>query len=221
MAVKQATITISAIKLLGFENIVFEKDELKETQTATFKTKQKIPLILFPATQEEVQDCLRIARQYAISVYPVSSGKNWGYGSSVPYADNCVLLNLNRMCKITNYNEKQGTICIEPGVTQGDLCVFLKKQGGKFWMDATGASPDCSIICLAKRTQQIGACRRQYPLACRRGTPPRLPMLRVHAKTPRRRCTRGRGSRRHRSSTDPPPRCGRTRNTGEACRAPV
>jgi 4-cresol dehydrogenase (hydroxylating) len=37
-------------------------------------------------------------------------------------------------------------VTIEPGVTQRQLHDFLKERQSRLWMDATGASPDCSII---------------------------------------------------------------------------
>jgi 4-cresol dehydrogenase (hydroxylating) len=35
---------------------------------------------------------------------------------------------------------------VEPGVTQAQLYAFLNERASKLWMDATGASPECSII---------------------------------------------------------------------------
>ncbi|MCU0247984.1 MAG: FAD-dependent oxidoreductase, partial [Bryobacter sp.] len=134
------------IDALGAEYVVTDSGSRLSAQTATFSTESKIPAILRPANREQVQACLRIAQRHQVPVYPISSGKNWGYGSRVPATDNCVLLDLGRLDRILDYDADLGTLTIEPGVTQQQVFDFLKAHGGKFWMDATGASPSCSII---------------------------------------------------------------------------
>jgi 4-cresol dehydrogenase (hydroxylating) len=89
---------------------------------------------------------MRIASEWGTPVYPVSSGKNWGYGSRMPASDNCVLLDLGRMNRILDFSEELGYVTVEPGVTQAQLRDFLKERGSRLWMDSTGASPDCSLI---------------------------------------------------------------------------
>jgi 4-cresol dehydrogenase (hydroxylating) len=63
----------------------------------------------------------------------------------VPTAD-AVLLDLGRLNRILEFDEDLAYVTIEPGVTQGQLHRFLRDRGSRLWMDATGASPDCSII---------------------------------------------------------------------------
>src|ERR1700760_348127 len=89
---------------------------LREAETATFSTRQTIPFILRPHSREEVQECLREANRTGIPVYPVSSGKNWGYGSRVPPVDHCALLDLSALNRILDYNERLGYVTVEPGV---------------------------------------------------------------------------------------------------------
>ena len=123
-----------------------QTDEQSLRISATFETRQRVPAILRPASCEELQDCLRIANRFHVPVYPISSGKNWGYGSRVPPLDGCVLLDLSRMNRIVDFNEELGFITVEPGVTQRQLYEYLKQRGSRLWMDATGSSPDCSLI---------------------------------------------------------------------------
>ena len=68
---------------LGGEFVVTERTELAAAQTTTFRTEQRVPAILRPANREQVQACVRIANQFRVPLYPVSSGLNWGYGSKV------------------------------------------------------------------------------------------------------------------------------------------
>ena len=77
---------------------------------------------------------------------PISTGKNWGYGSRAPVRDG-VLLDLGRLNRIVDFDEELAYVTIEPGVTQRQLFdVPAASASRDSWMDATGASPDCSII---------------------------------------------------------------------------
>lgn len=119
---------------------------LRVAGTATFQTRQSISAILRPANTTEVQECVRIANRHRIPLYPVSSGKNWGYGSRVPPADGCALLELKRLDRIVDFSEELAFITVEPGVTQRRVYEYLKERNSRLWMDATGSSPDCSLI---------------------------------------------------------------------------
>ena len=107
--------------VLGRENLITQEEPLRAAATATFSVDRQIPAILRPANREQVQQSLRIASKFAVPVYPISSGKNWGYGSRVPVRDGCVLLDLGRMNRILEFNEDLAYATVEPGVTQGQL----------------------------------------------------------------------------------------------------
>ena len=132
--------------VLGDEFVVIDPATRGEYQTATYLTRNKISAIIFPKSTLEVQACLRIANEFKLPIYPISTGKNYGYGSRVPTADNCVVMELSRMNNIVDFNEELGYVALEPGVTQGQLNEFLKSRNSKLWMDATGATMDHSII---------------------------------------------------------------------------
>ena len=132
--------------VLGPENLITGEEQLRAAATATFQVDHRIPAILRPATREQVQESLRIASQFGISVYPVSSGKNWGYGSRVPVTDGCVLLDLGRMNRIVEFSEDLAYATVEPGVTQRQLYDFLRERHSRLWIDGTGSSPECSLI---------------------------------------------------------------------------
>ncbi len=119
---------------------------LLAAETATFETHHAVPAIFRPKSLEEVQECVRSANREGMAIYPISSGRNWGYGSSVPAADRCALLDLGGMNRIVDFNERLGYVTLEPGVTQRQLYAFLRDRNSGLWMDATGSSPDCSII---------------------------------------------------------------------------
>lgn len=134
-------------QILGQEQVITEPATLAGAATATFLTNQQVRGILKPGDRAEVQACLRIANQFEIPLYPISSGKNWGYGSRVPVRDGCFLLDLSRLNRILDFNEELAYVTLEPGVTQRQLFEFLQREcGSRLWMDATGSSPECSVI---------------------------------------------------------------------------
>jgi 4-cresol dehydrogenase (hydroxylating) flavoprotein subunit len=133
-------------QILGEAYVIVEESCLQALETATFSTDQSVSAVLKPATSEEVQACLKVANHYHIPIYPISTGNNWGYGSSVPTVSGSVVMDLGRMNQIVDFNEDLAYVTLEPGVTQRQLYTFLKDQKSSLWMDATGSSPDCSII---------------------------------------------------------------------------
>lgn len=133
-------------QLLGDEHVLVDPSILAQVQTATFATTQQVPAILQPATSAEVQECVRIANHYKTPLYPISRGKNWGYGSRVPVQDGCVVLDLGRMNRIVDYNEELAYVTVEPGVTQQQIYDFLHDQGSQLFLGMTGGPPDSSLI---------------------------------------------------------------------------
>ena len=131
--------------VVGDVYVLCEEEALRRASTTTFATRPQVAAIVRPADSTEVQECVRIANRFRVPIYPISSGKNWGYGSRVPVKD-AVLLDLGRLNRIVDFDEELAYVTIEPGVTQAQLYEFLQRRGSRLWMDATGASRECSII---------------------------------------------------------------------------
>lgn len=130
---------------LGADHVTHDAPTLVSAGTATFSTTAEVQAVIRPANRDEVQQAVRIANRFGVPVYPVASGKNWGYGSRAPVHDG-VLLDLSRLNRIVAFDEDLANVTLEPGVTQRQLHEFLRERGSKLWMDSTGASPDCSIV---------------------------------------------------------------------------
>lgn len=81
------------------------------------------------------------------SIHPISSGRNWGYGTSQPPIPNSqsLILDLSTLTQI-DFDEEFGLVTLEPGVTQKQLSAFLIARGDNFMVPVTGAGPDCSIV---------------------------------------------------------------------------
>lgn len=87
-----------------------------------------------------------LAAKYKVSLYPVSTGLNWGYGEANPTSSNSVVINLSRMNKIISVNRDLAYAVVEPGVTQGQLAAYLTENKVPLQVDATGSSPECSLL---------------------------------------------------------------------------
>jgi len=88
-----------------------------------------------PDSVEQVQAVVKIANTYKIPIYPVSTGKNLGYGGSAPAYSGSVVLDLKRMNRILEVNEKNAYALVEPGVSYFDLYRYIQEKGLKLWID--------------------------------------------------------------------------------------
>src|SRR5690606_20415435 len=123
MLLKQLSDEFAA--LLGDGNVISDPGQLTAAAQTNYPASQRIPLIIRPAAAAELAECLKIARRYNQPVYVVSRGKNWGYGSKVPVQDNCILIELDRMNRILEYDGQLGYMTVEPGVTFQQAFDFL------------------------------------------------------------------------------------------------
>ncbi len=120
-----------------------------------FKDKQRQVMAVLTLTQSsEIKSILDLANQYAsdeelaFTLYPISTGNNWGYGTSQPSGvnHNIILLDLGKLKKIKHFDSELGLVTIEPGVTQQQLSDFLHQYDHNYMVPVTGAGPDCSIL---------------------------------------------------------------------------
>ncbi len=88
-----------------------------------------------PKTVEEVQQIVRIANDRRIPIYPISTGRNLGYGGSAPNYSGSVVLDLKRMNRILDVSERHSSALVEPGVSYFDLYRYMEEKGIKLWID--------------------------------------------------------------------------------------
>ncbi len=102
--------------------------------------------VVRPADRHEVQRVVELAGRFGLSIYPLSTGKNWGYGDACAVGAGQLIVELARMDRIVSVDPELAYAVIEPGVTQGQLAAFLREQGIELWCDCTGAGPDTSLM---------------------------------------------------------------------------
>jgi 4-cresol dehydrogenase (hydroxylating) len=92
-----------------------------------------------PATVEEVQGIVRVASEHKLPLWPISRGKNLGYGGSAPRLSGSLVLDLSRMKRI-EVDQENGTVLLEPGVGFYDLYDYLQSRNIKLWLSVPGNS---------------------------------------------------------------------------------
>jgi len=131
--------------LVGDSNVCKDAGTIGRLARSTGPQRTTPVGVVWPANREEVQAIVRLAAQFHIPLFPISSGKNWGYGDSCAPTDGNLVLDLSRMNRIIEVNPDLAYAVIEPGVTQGQLFDFLEDNHLPLMMDVTGAGRSASI----------------------------------------------------------------------------
>ena len=94
---------------------------------------------------------------YRIPLWTISTGRNLGYGGAAPAYSGSVIVDLKRMNRILEVNDKTHYAVVEPGVSYFDLYRYIQERGLKVWIDLpipAGAAP------WATRSSAAAAARR-------------------------------------------------------------
>lgn len=102
--------------------------------------------ILRPESVEEVQQIARIAREHKHVIYPISGGRNWGYGDACAAVEGAAIVDLKGLKGIREINRELGYAIIEPGVTQQQLYEAVREAAPEYWVDVTGAGPNATVV---------------------------------------------------------------------------
>ena len=102
--------------------------------------------VLYPRSTEEVRVIVGIASEHGVVVYPISRGRNWGYGDACAPTDGAAIVDLSRMDRIIEVNTELAYAVIEPGVTQQQLYDYLRDHNTGLWPDSTGAGREASLV---------------------------------------------------------------------------
>ena len=132
------------IQLLGVENVKFDPEELeKYSHDETSGVEGQIPLaVVFPTSTEQVSAILRWANQKRVPVVPRGAGTGLSAGA-VPTKDS-IVVSLERMNRIVEFDEENMTITVEPGVITGEI-QKIAEEHGLFYAGDPASSESSSI----------------------------------------------------------------------------
>ena len=131
--------------LIGADRVSTDERALAERQRDTSDFATAAVAVLRPASADQVSDIVLIAREHGIALYPVSTGRNWGYGSGNAPRSGCAILDLSDLRGIS-LDAEFGLVTLEPGVTQGMLRDWLDERRHAFMVPTTGAGPSTSLL---------------------------------------------------------------------------
>ena len=94
--------------------------------------------VVFPREVPEVQALMRLCNELDIPVWPISIGRNTGYGGTAPRVPGSICLDLGKhMNRVLEVNVEGAFALVEPGVTFFDLHEYLEKNNLRehLWID--------------------------------------------------------------------------------------
>lgn len=100
--------------------------------------------VVSPASTEQIQAIVRVANRGKVPVVPLGAGLSLA-GLAVPHYGG-ILLDLKRMDKIIEVNEKSRYAVIECGVSQGQLTSYLERHFPRLTHSEPGAPPAATIV---------------------------------------------------------------------------
>lgn len=127
---------VSAENLNSYNKIMIPADNYEHAPSGA----------LAPASTEEVQAIVGVCDRYNIPVWPVSTGKNFGYGSAACATRGQLILDLRRMNRILDVNAELGTALVEPGVTYQQLKDYLVENNIPLWLSPPAPSSIVSPV---------------------------------------------------------------------------
>lgn len=89
-----------------------------------------------PGSTQEVQSIVHWANRYNIPIYPISLGRNVGYGGAAPRVPGSVVVDLGRrMNQVLKIDGDNASCVVEPGVTYFALYEEIQKRNLPLWID--------------------------------------------------------------------------------------
>jgi 4-cresol dehydrogenase (hydroxylating) len=132
--------------VIGQDFVVTDGPAFEKVSRATIPDPKHPSALVRPGSAQELAEIVRISQNLGIRIWPVSRGRNWGYGSATPVLENTAVVMLDRLDRILEIDEKLAYAVIEPGVTYRQLHRCLREQHPELWCDTTDGPPDGSVI---------------------------------------------------------------------------
>lgn len=88
---------------------------------------------------------LDVANLHRVPLWPISGGRNFGYGTAQAVKAGSVVVDLSPLKKI-EIDTEAGVARIQPGVTQHDLEQAIRRAGARLLVPTTGVGPNGNIL---------------------------------------------------------------------------
>ena len=132
---------------IGDDNVLGgEQAERRYGGGLTAPARRRIIGAIKVRSTEYLAAIVRISSQHAIPLYPISTGRNWGYGGASPVRDGCAIVDLSSLDQILDFDAELGLVTVQPGVTQRKLREYLDAHAPEFLVPVHGGGPECSLL---------------------------------------------------------------------------
>lgn len=101
--------------------------------------------VLAPIQTDHIRQILKKASEFKIPIYPVSRGKNWGYGSQVPLQSG-VVMSLVKLDQIIATDWERGLVTVQPGVSFRQLQTHLASGTEAWQYSGPGSTQEASVV---------------------------------------------------------------------------
>ncbi len=129
--------------VLGDEHVLTEAEQLAPNMKIMLPvdvSDHTPSAAILPKSVEQIQAIVEICNKYKVPVWPVSTGRNLGYGSASPATRGQVILDLRRMNRILEVDAELGTALVEPGVTYQQLHDYIREHNLPLWLSCPAPS---------------------------------------------------------------------------------
>ena len=134
----------SLAEIVGEEHVSNQPEELYIYSFDLGTTEPHQPdYAVAPKTTEEVQEIVKLANREKIPIAPLGGGLSLA-GLAVPLRGG-IALDLKRMDRIIEVNERARYVVVECGVSQGQLTFYLERHHPKLRHSEPGAPPQATI----------------------------------------------------------------------------
>jgi 4-cresol dehydrogenase (hydroxylating) flavoprotein subunit len=132
--------------IVGAEHVVSEKGRVESRSRDCIPRAYSAVAFSYPGSIEEVVALVKLANLYDLPLWPVSKGKNWGYGAASPAQSGAIVVVLERLNRIIEVNQEMAYTVLEPGVTYRQLHEHLRGNQIPLWLDCTDGPADGSVM---------------------------------------------------------------------------
>ncbi len=134
----------SLVEIVGEEHASTHPEELYIYSHDLGTTEPQRPdYAVAPKTTEEVQQIVKLANREKIPVVPLGGGLSLA-GLALPLRGG-IALDLKRMDRIIEVNERSRYVVVECGVSQGQLVSYLERRHPNLYHSEPGAPPQATI----------------------------------------------------------------------------
>jgi 4-cresol dehydrogenase (hydroxylating) len=133
-------------RVVGQDHVIDGGEALELATRTTSPSASHAVAVVRPGSVDEVMSCVGVANRLRVPLWPVSQGRNWGYGTRSPVRAGSVIMHLGRLDRILEVNTELAYVVVEPGVTYRRLRAHLEAHHPTLWSDCTDGPPDGSVL---------------------------------------------------------------------------